>query len=173
MLTHNYFELFDLPCQFAVDVSQLKRKHHQLLQEVHPDKHVNAGAYQTRLSVQTSAHVNKAYETLCSPLLRAQYILQLKDIEADFTNTTIDDAAFLMHQMQWRESLSEHIEAEALPAIEALDVEVNAFRRGLLDNIEKNLADHQLDAARECVGQLYFIEKMISSIESAIDQLDP
>ena len=80
-LTTNYFELFSLPIKFEIDKTILIDRYRQLQHLVHPDKFANAGAHEKRLSVQQSAFINEALQTLKDPLLRAKYILKLKGFD--------------------------------------------------------------------------------------------
>ncbi len=172
LLVKDYFELFDLKKQYSVDLAELKRIHQTLLQATHPDRHLNQGAEQERMALQVSAHVNSAYETLASPLLRAQYLLNQSGLPTDFTSVTINDAQFLMEQMQWRESLGEIAEQQDEPALETLTKEVKQYRQNLLDDILNHFNQNELSAAQTCVSKLYFVDKMLRSIDEVEDQLD-
>jgi len=49
-----------------------------LQQEFHPDRFASKGDVDKRLAVQTASLINQAYDTLKSPLKRAQYLLELQ-----------------------------------------------------------------------------------------------
>lgn len=49
--------------------------------------------------------MNKAYKTLMSPIQRAEYILQINNMDVVDSNT-IDDKAFLMEMMERNEQVS-------------------------------------------------------------------
>lgn len=57
------------------------------------------------LSAEWSSLVNKAYKTLMSPIQRAEYILQINNMDVVDSNT-IDDKAFLMEMMERNEQVS-------------------------------------------------------------------
>ena len=48
-LTQNYFELFDLPTSYDVDISELSTRYRMLQAAVHPDKFANASDLEKRL----------------------------------------------------------------------------------------------------------------------------
>ena len=79
-LTQNFFELFDIPVAFQIDSGLVAERYRKLQQALHPDRFANASDSERRLSVQRTAQVNEAFQTLKSPLLRARYLLQLKGI---------------------------------------------------------------------------------------------
>ena len=60
-----------------------------------------------RLAVQTTSLINQAYDTLKSPLKRAQYLLELEDIDAGQESHITSDMSFLMKQIAFRETLEE------------------------------------------------------------------
>ncbi|MGS0679812.1 co-chaperone HscB [Shewanella sp. 125m-7] len=103
----NYFELFSLPSSYDVDTALLAERYRDLQRAVHPDKFANASEQDKRLSVQRTAQVNDAFQTLKNPIQRAEHLLALKGLELSHESTTLKDTQFLMQQMQWRESLED------------------------------------------------------------------
>jgi molecular chaperone HscB len=101
----NYFELFSLPVQFAVDSALLGEHYRQLQQELHPDRYASAPAQQQRVAVQYSALVNQAYATLNKPLARALYLLELAGMSQEQISAEPVDGGFLIEQMELREKL--------------------------------------------------------------------
>src|SRR5690606_10742494 len=114
----NHFELFHLPEQFELDLAQLSASYQQLQQLTHPDKFATASDQQRLLSVQKNAQLNDAYQALKSPLLRAEYLLELKGIDLKHETSTMQDGMFLMQQMEWREQLDDIQASADLDALE-------------------------------------------------------
>jgi molecular chaperone HscA len=102
-LSHNHFELFGLKAGFEVDGETLALRYRDLQKETHPDRFANASEQERRLSVQLAAQINEAFRVLKSPLARARYLLELKGVVIDDTDTRMDPA-FLMEQMELREA---------------------------------------------------------------------
>jgi molecular chaperone HscB len=75
-----------------------------------------------------------------------------------------------MQQMQWHEALEE---AQSLPALEALQRDVQGQQQQLLQECEK-LLDQQRDyaAAVAVVRALMFVEKLALTLNQRIDQWD-
>ena len=103
----NYFELFELPQDYLLDLTQLSTRYRDLQRTLHPDRHANTNEREQLLAVQYSATVNDAYNTLKDPVRRALYMLDLHDADLDIENTTLHDPQFLMQQMELREALAE------------------------------------------------------------------
>ncbi len=101
----DYFDLFALPVSYNVDGVLLAQRYRELQHTIHPDKYTTSSDQDRRLSLQLTAQVNEAFQTLKNPILRAKYLLQLHDAVPD------DNAAmnpeFLGEQMELRERLAD------------------------------------------------------------------
>ncbi len=102
-LTSNFFELFGMPVAFSIDQTALVEQYRRLQRAVHPDKFAHASDYERRLSVQQSARINEAFQTLKKPLSRARYLLGLYGKDLDDKN--VMDPRFLAQQMELREKI--------------------------------------------------------------------
>ena len=99
----NYFQLFKIEQSVIIDSNSLEKKYFELQKEFHPDKYVNAGDHEKRLSLQITSYINEAYETLKNDYLKSIYLLKVEGFEIGDQNNTISDPEFLMHQMELRE----------------------------------------------------------------------
>lgn len=125
-LQRNYFDLFDLPVDFAVDQQQLGVRYRQAQGELHPDRYAGASAHEQRLAVQYSALVNQAYATLRTPLSRAIYLLELRGISQQELTSQPVDGGFLMMQMELREKLETSMDlVDPEPVLEHLIAEIS------------------------------------------------
>lgn len=175
-LDKNFFELFGLPESFDVDLTVLAGLYRELQAKLHPDRHAAAAEAQRRLSVQMTALVNEAYQTLKDPLRRARYLLQLRGVEESETDTRMDPE-FLMEQMSLREAL-ESAREDASPAdrLDELSAEVGQARDNRMEQLRTALAAGDgagLDQARALTRELQFLEKLIAEIEQLEDELLP
>ena len=167
-LQSNDFELFGLPQQFALDRAQLDELWKALQREAHPDRFAAEGAAAQRVAMQWSVRINEAYQRLKDPLKRAAYLCELRGQPVNAESNTAMPPAFLMQQMQWRETLEETTETAAL---EALADEVAAERRRVQQSLGA-LLDKAGDA-QAAVGQvraLMFIERFADEVDAKLDQ---
>lgn len=168
MFAKDYFALFDLPVRFALDVNVLRDKYRALQAKVHPDKFANASTQDKRLSVQYASYVNQAFQALRDPVERGKYLLELKGQAWGDESATIKDPAFLMEQMELRETLAE-LPAEQLSQFLAdigqrmSEQELNLGH--LLDG--DNVAD--LGSARVCVQKLQFLKRLQFEAEEKLE----
>ena len=76
----NYFELFEIPQAFAIDVVAIDKKYLELQRKFHPDRFIGKPENERIEAAQKSADVNEGYRILKDSLLRAQYLLKLNGI---------------------------------------------------------------------------------------------
>lgn len=176
-LSDNYFQLFQLPHSFQLDLAELKGRYRRLQLELHPDKHASSDSRQQRLSVQLTAQLNQAFDTLKSPLKRAEYMLGLSGHEVDFNSTTHQDGAFLMQQMELREEL-ESLKSQvsrgddvAEASLAALQREGDSLAKNLYQQFEVHHSANEYDAAEKFVARAYFVEKFKVELRQVEDEL--
>ena len=168
-LQANDFELFGLPQQFSLDRAQLDERWKALQREVHPDRFAAEGAAAQRVAMQWSVRINEAYQRLKDPLKRAAYLCELQGAPVEAENNTAMPAAFLMQQMEWRESLDETDNAQGLEALAGV---VSAEQRRVQQELAR-LLDEAKDPA-QAVGQvraLMFIERFTQEVNAKLDRL--
>lgn len=170
------FELFEIPAQFAQDRSVIDAKWKELQREAHPDKfaayaaaHGAEGAAAQRVAMQWSVRINEAYNRLKDPLKRATYLCELNGalIEAH-TNTSMP-AAFMMMQIEWRETLED---ANTVQELEQIELQTANYKREQLSKIEQ-LIDKERDykAAANEVRALMFVARFVGEIEARLDKI--
>lgn len=164
------FELFGVARQFRQDRAALDARWKELQREAHPDKFASQGAAAQRIAMQWSVRINEAYQRLKDPLRRAAYLCELHGAAVNAHNNTAMPAAFLMQQMEWRETLDEAQSAETLSAL--LD-EVQIYRNQLLQQCEALLdQQHSYVQAVEPVRSLMFVEKFSQDVHQRLDQFE-
>ncbi|HEC19741.1 MAG TPA: Fe-S protein assembly co-chaperone HscB [Gammaproteobacteria bacterium] len=173
-LSSNFFALFDLPVSFDIDQQALAARYREAQRAAHPDKFANAAEAERRLSVQMAARINEAYRILKDPLLRGRYLLELKGVELDDTDTAFD-STFLMEQMELRERLAEvERSADPLQALQAMAHELARQQDLLLAQLADLLKaedEQSLQQAREVTRKLQFFQRLNEEVEALEDEL--
>jgi molecular chaperone HscB len=77
----DFFRVFGLERQFAIDLPALELEFHRLSRKVHPDRFARATETERQLSLADTALLNNAYRTLKDPLHRTGYLLKLEGAE--------------------------------------------------------------------------------------------
>jgi len=168
--TQNYFELFGLPIAYDVDQSKLAEHYRELQRAVHPDKFASASDQDRRLSVQRAALINEAFQTLKSPIRRARYMLEMRGMEFDDQRETAIEPAFLMEQMELRESLAEIPRSDAgLMELGRLQDNIQARLRQLIGELVelfKDNSDVAMTQAKANMHKLQFMDKLQQETEN-------
>ena len=168
-LQSNDFELFGLTQQFAQERSALDARWKALQAQAHPDKFAAQGAAAQRLAMQWSVRINEAYQRLKNPLQRAAYLCELHGAPIQAHSNTAMAPAFLMQQIEWRESLDE---ARSAADLETLTASVDSTQNDLLARCAQVLDDQQdYNAAAALVRSLMFIEKFRHDLDTRFDAL--
>jgi len=163
------FELFDVPPTFVQDRATLDARWKELQREAHPDRFAAQGAAAQRVAMQWSVRINEAYQRLKDPVRRAAYLCKLNGAPIDAEHNTSMPAEFLMQQMEWRESLDDTRDANAL---EALHDEVDSARRRALSSLDWLIDEKGAFAqAAAQVRALMFIERFAKNVEAKLDHL--
>lgn len=172
-MTKNYYALFGLEPSFNIDLPLLEQHYRKIQLESHPDKFVSATPAEQLQSMQLATLANEAYQVLKKPASRAQYLLSLNEIDATDEANTSMPPAFLMQQMEWRETLEDLKTNKDIDGLEDLHDEMQAAAAQLAIHLIKCFDEaHDLPQATESTRKLIFIDKVCADITKTIDQLD-
>lgn len=171
----NHFELFGLPVSFDVDADDLTLRYRELQRRVHPDKFANASDQERRLSLQMTALVNEAFQTLKDPVRRGRYLLDLRGVDMGEETDTAMDPAFLMEQMELRENLDEIRQADN-PGKQLAEL-ANQIDQNMLEKIVQlrdalnQDSSKETSRARNLVREMQFLQKMHHEIDNLEEEL--
>lgn len=167
----NFFELFQLPRQFNVNLSLLEANYRAIQSATHPDRFVTAPDTEKLIAMQAATNANEAYQTLKNPTLRGAYLLSLQGISALLENNTAMPADFLMQQMEWREAIEDN--ANNLDGLHHLLRDIKRETADLHHVFGEQL-DNQLawEAAAETLRKLQFMDKLREEINRKIEVLE-
>jgi len=160
----NFFEYFDQPIQFDVDLKALHQAQIALQAGFHPDRFVTGSDQEKRLSVQKSSMVNEAYQTLKEPIKRAHYLLELAGIEKN-DNQTTNDASFLMEQISFREEMGEcRTNTAPLDCIEHLTSKLKQRALDFSQEFEREFKQKDFETAQESARKMMFVKKIVDQL---------
>lgn len=168
-LGKNYFELFGLPVTFDVDAADLASRYRELQRRFHPDRFASATETERRLSLQMTAQLNAAYQTLRDVVARGRYLLALQGVDTGEETDTAMDPGFLMEQMELRENLDEARSAgnrgERLGALHQQVEDLFEARSADLRLQFSQATDESHRKARNLVREMQFLQKLAHEIE--------
>lgn len=165
-LTSDYFDMFDLPISYEIDADLLKRRYLALQRQYHPDRFASGSAQEQRLAVQSASALNQAYDTLCSPVKRAQYLLALTGVEAKGGESTNSDVDFLMAQMDLREQMAAVPDAsDPFAELDVLTQKAKLDFAALETEFSAAYSDKQLESAGAVREKMQFYSKLIAELQ--------
>ena len=158
-MTQNFFETFNLPVLFNIDIDMLNHQYRTLQKTIHPDRFVNATDAEKKQSLQKSTQINDAYQVLKDPIKRASHIISLHQVLKE--NTLPPD--FLMQQMEWEEEFET---INDLEQIQLFSDKIEEEKKILMELLAMNL-DEQKDweSATNIISKLKFITNLFLRIQ--------
>ena len=158
-LSQNYFQLLGIKESFDIDLQDLSTNYKKLQIQAHPDKNVNASPHEKRLSIQTSAYINQAYNVLRDGTKRAQYLLEIKNIEINDEQDTITDSVFLVHQLELHEELEHCLSNEKKSCTDFL-TKIQRYEKELFRDFAKQYTALDYQNAKETVLKMKFYRRL-------------
>ena len=131
----NYFELFNLPVAFKVDLGQLRQAFMNIQRASHPDKFAQGTEMEQEIALENSAIANKAFSLLSNKELILPYVLEISGtIVADEKYNLPPD--FLMEMMDFNEAW---MDAETEQEKQTIINQINAIKNEILSPISSYL----------------------------------
>ncbi|WP_339045211.1 Fe-S protein assembly co-chaperone HscB [Candidatus Mesenet endosymbiont of Agriotes lineatus] len=146
----DYFTLFNIQPKFDIDLDLLEKKYIELSKTFHPDNCTLDHA--KSIAVKDTININKAYQTLKSPLKRTEYLLSLLKAEK---NCNVD-SEILEESMQIRESILSGDDKQILTKI------IENKIKECIGNLKNSFANNDLNKA---TGQLHRLKYLNKSYE--------
>lgn len=167
-----HYALFELQPSFEIDLEMLSSRYRELARKVHPDRFADAGETEQRHAIERSANLNEAYQVLKTPSRRARYLLTLQGREMPL-EATVQDPAFLMQQMQWREELEDLQDQADLAGVASFKTRLKAAQQELNDSFARVWTDGaQREEAERLVRRMQFLDKLSQEVRQLEERLD-
>lgn len=169
-MSQNFFTLLKLPEAFVIDLEKLDQNYQGIQKEIHPDRFASFDDETKLESIKKTAQVNDAYQTLKSPIRRAEYLLQLHGVNIHDEKYSAVPQDFLMQQMEWREELETHKQNKL--ALEKLAADIQKNKNEMMNQLP-SFFDHKdhLNDAIQITRELNFIEKIEQHINDALIEI--
>lgn len=158
----NYFSVFDQPLCYLIDRDSLEKVFDDLVMDLHPDFHTQGDARDQALSLQHTAMLHEAKDTLYDPFERGKYLLRL--LVPKTGNLTVHPPQdFLMEMFELQEGLDEaERDPSLIPGLEGRIQELVAEgERGINPLFEGLLAERDNEELPELIkeglGKLKFL----------------
>lgn len=158
-MTQNFFETFNLPVLFNIDIDMLNHQYRTLQKTIHPDRFVNATDAEKKQSLQKSTQINDAYQVLKDPIKRASHIISLHQVLKE----NILPPDFLMQQMEWEEEFET---INDLEQVQLFSDKIDGEKKMLMDLLAMDLDEKKdWESATNIIGKLKFITNLFLRIQ--------
>lgn len=154
----DHFSRFGLDPIYALDVDALERRYFDLQRVLHPDRFATRSGKEKALSQQQAVSLNDAFETLKSPLERADYLLKLKGAGGINHDHTLNDPSLLMEAMETREALSM---AEDVASVNAIVDKTRKDQRACIKTLDEAFSQDDLEQATKLAYRLKYLTKLL------------
>ena len=160
----DYFTKLGMARDFEIGIKNLEAAYFALQRKLHPDLFMRKSEKEKTISMQQTMDINAAYETLKSPLKRAEYMLSLEGlvVNKDGRSSVKASPALLMESMETREELED---ADNADEIRNLLIKNTEERMGCVDDIKENFEQNKLDQAAQNTIRLRYLEKLAEEIK--------
>lgn len=169
----NTFECFGLLPVFDIDLAALEKAYFTLQRQHHPDKlsHDDAPVGSSRVaSLLTSMQINESYQTLKSPLRRAQHLLRIHGLDVMAEKGGVKPSLELLEEiMTQREALSQ---VQTAPELESLRRSALAQQKDCLARLGEFFAAQNWNQAAQETLRLGYLEKMLDECRQHGRKLD-
>lgn len=159
----NHFHTLGISESFTLDAAQIEQQYFRKQQEYHPDRQAGKGATEKQKAILASMDINQAYQTLKSPLGRAQHLLELQGIKlnTDGRDTVKPTPELLMEMMTLREEISE---CQTKEGFQKLHQHGQEQWRNTLQQLEHSFAEKDYPQAALHTLRLRYLEKFLEEL---------
>jgi molecular chaperone HscB len=136
----DHFQRLGLPRRFSVDDAALERAYLALSRTIHPDYHLTGSDAELSASLELSAALNEAYNTLRDPFVRADYLLNLEGGPSASEHKQLP-ANFLAEMLEAREEVE--LARGVVERVAKLDEDFSKRYAAIMDQAGKAFARYE------------------------------
>ncbi|KXN73637.1 Co-chaperone Hsc20 [Conidiobolus coronatus NRRL 28638] len=163
----DYFQLFDKSKNFDINETQLKKEFLQLQRKVHPDNFTRVEQKEQVVSANLSSLLNKAYQTLKDPLLRAKYMLTIEGTPISETDK-LEDNSLLFEIMELHEEIQDSEDKGQISSI--LDTTRDQIS-SITSELQKNFEENDLKAAKINTIKLKYLVNVYTTADNKLHSI--
>lgn len=165
---NDFFTLFHLPQDYAIDLDALENAYRVLAAVYHPDRAAGQSAFHQKENMMMTATINQAYGVLRDDIERAVHLLALHGIDANAHEHNIADPEFLMQQLQWREDLDN---AQTLDELNKLNQQIQQVKCETQQQLVAEFHKQNYPNATQTLQRLRFVHKLLTAIDEKREQM--
>ncbi len=176
-LPADYFAVFGISPQLALDLPELQRQFYVLSKQHHPDRFARASADEQRYALDFTSLLNDAWRVFRDPVSRAEYFLKLKGLDTGDSRANPVPAELLEEVFELNMALEEAREgdssakkqvAAALENFIALRQTLDTERDRLFAAYDGAPAESHLEALRSLLNRRRYIDNLVRDAQQAL-----
>ncbi len=176
-LPADYFAVFGISLQLALDLPELQRQFYVLSKQHHPDRFARASADEQRYALDFTSLLNDAWRVFRDPVARAEYVLKLLGYDTADSRTNTVPAELLEEVFELNMALEEARDgdsgarkqvAEALTHFTALRQDLDVERDRIFAAYDAAPADTHLEALRSLLNRRRYIDNLVRDAQQAL-----
>lgn len=155
----DYFQLLGLKPEFGLNEAALHKAYIAMQQQFHPDRLIGKPEAERAKAIQLSMDATQGYETLKSPLTRAQHLLALNGVivNSEGKDNVKASQPLLMEMMELREALSE-ADGQDLGELTA---QLKTMMADCISQLQQAFEQEQYDNAGQLTIRLRYLGKAL------------
>lgn len=167
------FELLGVPALFALDETELEKRHRDLSRALHPDRYAGRSPGERREALSRAISVNEAFRRLRDPISRAEALLAQLGRELTETNQPKPAPALLMQIMEEREALSLARRAGDRVRVERIATQASGRAEEAAERMADAFSEDPIPVERvlELLGELRYLRRLKEEAGVALDEL--
>ena len=167
----NYFEFFNLPIQFNIDLKALRSQYIANSKLYHPDFHTLSSDSEQDKVLEQSTINNEGWKTLSDPQKRTAHILEINNALPEEGQAKVPQE-FLMDMMDINEALMElefdpdpTIKEKVTLSIRSLEEELNKEGQAAMDAWDEDQEDGFLTVVRDYYLKMKYLSRIKEKIK--------
>lgn len=165
----DHFARLGLERGFDINADDLQARYFAAQRRLHPDRFAGRSERERAISMQQSTSINEAFETLKSPLKRAEYLLSLAGVTVNAeTGNLPTDAEVLGEAMEVREALAE---ADTVAAVEDLATEIKDRAEACRRNLGEAFSAAETARAASLATRLKYLDRFAGDVRARLANL--
>ena len=162
----NFFDIFEIPTTFTIDRNLLDINYLKMTKRYHPDKFHESE--DKKIAYQNTITINKAYTTLSSDILRAEYLMSLKDITLGSDNDSIKPSQELLVTMLYLREFLENIENNK--KLKKFEMKLSKEFQNSCKEFEEYYENLQLDYAGQTAIKMRYLARIDEEVKRKLDK---
>ena len=165
----DHFARLGLKRGFDIVADDLQVRYFAAQRRLHPDRFAGRSERERAISMQQSTSINEAFETLKSPLKRAEYLLSLAGVTVNAeTGNLPTDPDVLGEAMEVREALAE---ADTVAVVEDLASAVKHRAENCRHDLSEAFSAAETARATSLTTRLKYLDRFAGDVRARLANL--